>query len=51
MRQALQKLPEKRKNLSEHEKIDVDSDLVMEWDSLQKNLNGFWKSIYKEVVE
>jgi hypothetical protein len=51
MRQALQKLPDKRKNPSGHEQVNVDSDFGMEWDSLQKTLNGFWKSIYNEVVE
>jgi hypothetical protein len=50
MSSALRKLPEHRKNLSRDE-IMVDNDIVLDWDALQKTLNGFWKSIYDDIVE
>ena len=50
MSSALRKLPEPRRNLPKDD-IMGERDIVMEWDTLQKTLNGFWKSIYDDIVE
>ena len=51
MKSALHKLSEHPKKPVGPENTHFEVEMPHDWDNLKKSLNGFWKSLYEDIME